>query len=99
VLRREFLLENFLVKYCNFIVNWDHSSLGHIFDYRFYVRVFCSILFTRELYCLVYYSNIIIIDREETVKEIIGCSGFVAGSIFFILLDKIKGRIGYFSWT
>jgi hypothetical protein len=32
--------EIFLVKYCNFIVNLNHSSLGCISDGRSYVRVF-----------------------------------------------------------
>jgi hypothetical protein len=32
--------ENCLVKYCNFIVNLNHSSLGCRYDGRSYVRVF-----------------------------------------------------------
>jgi hypothetical protein len=32
--------ENCLVKYCNFVVNLDSSSLGCIYDGRSYVRAF-----------------------------------------------------------
>ena len=41
--RKDFFYEKCLVKYCNFIVNLDHS-LCHRFDGRSYVnlRVFCS---------------------------------------------------------
>jgi hypothetical protein len=48
--------ENFLVKYCNFVVNLNRSSLGCRYDGRSYVRVFFSLegnplLCMRELYC------------------------------------------------
>jgi hypothetical protein len=42
--QREFFWENFLAKYCNFIVNLNHSSLGCRYDGRSYVMVF----FTRR---------------------------------------------------
>jgi hypothetical protein len=32
--------ENCLVKYCNFVINMNHSSLGCKYDGRSYVRVF-----------------------------------------------------------
>jgi hypothetical protein len=38
--RRDFFFEIFLVKYCNFIVNLDHSLLGLIYDGIIYVGSF-----------------------------------------------------------
>jgi hypothetical protein len=40
---KRFFWENFLVKYCNFIVNLNNSSLGCRSNGRSYVRVFFPI--------------------------------------------------------
>jgi hypothetical protein len=39
--KRNFL-KDYLVKYCNFVVNLNHSSLGYKYDGRSYVRFFFS---------------------------------------------------------
>ena len=77
-----FFYEKCLVKYCNFVVNLDHS-LCRRSDGRSYVyiRVFCS----RRQPSIIYEGIVLrlgIILRYETVRERRGCySGFVVGCI------------------
>jgi hypothetical protein len=67
--------ENCLVKYCNFIINLNHSSLGCRSDNRSCVRVFFlegnPLLCMRELYS----------ERGDHEKRRGSCSGYGVGCI------------------
>jgi hypothetical protein len=72
--QREIFRKKFLVKYCNFVVNLDHSSLGCIYDSRSYVRVFFprrkpSFMYEGIVLWLFIYVSEYCILREETVRK------------------------------